>query len=130
MVSAGQSKLFFYTDLKGVRRLYRVFDSNLQYLNGTTWTTIKAVGTNDVEFSTQRVPVNVINDWNAATAYVVNDKIYLSGVTYICILNNTNQTPPNVTYWTVSTQDSVSRTSPTLASGAEKVMRDAADTLN
>jgi len=130
VVSAGQSKLFFYTDLKWVRRLYRVFDSNLQYINGSTWTTIKAVGTNDVEFSTQRVPVNVINDWNSSTAYIINDKVYLNWVTYICILGNTNQTPPNVTYWTVSTQDSTNRTSPTLASGPEKVMRDAADTLN
>jgi len=124
VVSAWQSKVFFYTDMKWTRRLYRVFDSNLQYLNWSTWTTMKAVWTNLVEFSTQRVPVNVILDWVSTTAYNINDKVYINWITYICILWNTNQSPPNGTYWTVSTQDSASRTSPTLASGAEKVMRE------
>ena len=54
-----QSKWFFYTDRAGTRRQYRVFDLALQYLNWTTWTTIKTLTSNDVEFSTQRVPLNV-----------------------------------------------------------------------
>ena len=130
VTSPGQSKWFFYTDRKWNRRLYRVWDNTLQYLNWSTWTTLKAVATNEVEFSIQRVPINVINDWSASTTYVVNDKVYFGWVTYICILGNTNQTPPNVTYWTVSTQDSTSRTVAAASSGAEKVKKDAADTLN
>lgn len=70
-----QSKGFFYTDRAGTRRQYRVFDYALQYLNSTTWTTIKTLTSNDVEFSTQRVPLNVsgadstsrTSAWNATT---------------------------------------------------------------
>ena len=58
VVTPGQSKWFFYTDRAGTRRHYRVFDNNLQYLNSTTWTNIKTLTSNDVEFSTQRVPLN------------------------------------------------------------------------
>jgi hypothetical protein len=39
--------------------------------------------------------------WNSATAYVAFDVATLSGTSYVCILANTNQTPPNATYWTV-----------------------------
>lgn len=70
-----QSKWFFYTDRAWTRRHYRVFDTKLQYLNSTTWTTIKTLTSNDVEFSTQRVPLNVswadstsrTTAWNATT---------------------------------------------------------------
>jgi hypothetical protein len=46
--------------------------------------------------------------WESTTSYVVGDLIYLNGVFYDCILDNTNQTPPNVTYWTVNTTAVVS----------------------
>jgi hypothetical protein len=39
--------------------------------------------------------------WNSATAYVAFDVVTLAGTSYVCILANTNQTPPNATYWTV-----------------------------
>jgi len=39
--------------------------------------------------------------WNATTAFAVSDVVTLDGVAYQCILANTNQTPPNATYWTV-----------------------------
>lgn len=39
--------------------------------------------------------------WSGATAYVVNDAVSVSGSSYICILANTNQTPPNSIYWEV-----------------------------
>jgi len=42
--------------------------------------------------------------WSGATAYVVNDAVSVSGSSYICILANTNQTPPNATYWEVLAQ--------------------------
>lgn len=41
--------------------------------------------------------------WSNSTAYVVGNIVTLSNVRYICILGNTNQTPPNSTYWEVYT---------------------------
>lgn len=41
------------------------------------------------------------SSWNLATAYVVGNCVSLSnGTQYVCILNHTNHTPPNATYWT------------------------------
>lgn len=39
--------------------------------------------------------------WSGATAYVAYDIVSVGGSSYICILANTNQTPPNATYWNV-----------------------------
>lgn len=61
--------MFFFTDRSGTRRAYRAFNNNLYYLNGTTWTLIKAIGTNDVEFSQQRVPFTTSGTLN--TEYTV-----------------------------------------------------------
>ena len=52
------SKQYFYIDRNRVSRHFRAFNNNLYYLNGSTWTSIKAIGTVDIEFSTQRVPMN------------------------------------------------------------------------
>ncbi|OSJ33260.1 hypothetical protein BSZ19_16615, partial [Bradyrhizobium japonicum] len=37
--------------------------------------------------------------WSGATAYAAGDVVTLSGSSYVCILDHTNHTPPNVTYW-------------------------------
>lgn len=37
--------------------------------------------------------------WSGATAYSVGDVVALSGSSYVCILDHTNHTPPNATYW-------------------------------
>ncbi len=39
------------------------------------------------------------NTWSSATTYVVNDVVTNGGSCWICILNHTNQVPPNATYW-------------------------------
>jgi hypothetical protein len=44
---------------------------------------------------------NIHGAWSSITAYAVNDVVSLSGSSYVCILANTNQTPPNATYWTL-----------------------------
>lgn len=41
-------------------------------------------------------------NWSATVAYKAGDHVLRSGVYYECILANTNQTPPNVTYWEVA----------------------------
>src|SRR3990167_2476221 len=46
------------------------------------------------------VAANFKGNWNSATAYLTNDSVlFTDGVTYKAILPNTNQTPPNATYW-------------------------------
>ncbi|WP_247819793.1 hypothetical protein [Bradyrhizobium sp. 187] len=37
--------------------------------------------------------------WSGATAYAVNDVVALSGSSYACVLDHTNHTPPNTSYW-------------------------------
>ncbi|WP_314960952.1 hypothetical protein [Bradyrhizobium cosmicum] len=37
--------------------------------------------------------------WSGATAYTVNDVVTLSGSSYACVLDHTNHTPPDTTYW-------------------------------
>lgn len=37
--------------------------------------------------------------WNVATAYVVGNVVEIAKNYYYCIQNNTNQIPPNATYW-------------------------------
>lgn len=43
--------------------------------------------------------------WSSAIEYQVGDVVSLSGSNYYCILKHTNHTPPNATYWTVTTED-------------------------
>ena len=128
--TGGSSKLFFSTDRQGQRRAYRAFNNNLYYLNGSTWTLLGALGTTDVEFSTQRVPMLNILPWSSTKTYVVGDRVTLSGVIYNCILGHTNQTPPNATYWAVSSTDPTQYTVAAVSSGAEKIKKAAGDTLN
>jgi hypothetical protein len=45
--------------------------------------------------------------WSNATAYVAGNIVSLAGVVYICIAANTNQSPPNATYWAVVAQFNV-----------------------
>ncbi len=39
--------------------------------------------------------------WSSTTAYVVDDAVSDGGASYICIAANTNDQPPNATYWDV-----------------------------
>jgi hypothetical protein len=39
--------------------------------------------------------------WSGATAYALYDCVSLGGSSYVCILANTNQSPPNATYWSL-----------------------------
>lgn len=48
--------------------------------------------------------------WLSAQAYQVGDCVSRSGVIYRCILDHTNQAPPNATYWTAETSSGGSYT--------------------
>jgi hypothetical protein len=41
-----------------------------------------------------------LGNWNPGVPYAINSVIQQAGGIYICILGNTNQQPPNGTYWT------------------------------
>jgi len=44
-------------------------------------------------------------DWVSTTAYTIGEYVQYSGSNYVCILNNTNQTPDtSTTYWSVQTE--------------------------
>ena len=45
--------------------------------------------------------LNWLGDWSGATAYVVDDAVFdtTTGSSYVAIAPNTNQQPPNVSYW-------------------------------
>lgn len=50
-------------------------------------------------------PPNIrwLGTWNNATPYIAGDGVTNLGVSYVCILANTNVVPPNVTFWAVYT---------------------------
>lgn len=53
----------------------------------------------------QGVPgINWLGTWSSATSYVLRDAVAYLGTSYYAISSNTNQTPPNATYWNVLAQ--------------------------
>jgi hypothetical protein len=40
--------------------------------------------------------------WNNSTSYLIGNLVSNGGVNYVCVLGNTNQAPPNATYWSVA----------------------------
>lgn len=51
------------------------------------------------------VVVSGVSAWSGATPYVVGDLVVEGGVNFYCILDHTNQLPPNATYWYALTDD-------------------------
>ena len=66
--------------------------------------------------------INIL-PWSSTKAYIIGDRVTLSGVIYNCILGNTNQTPINTTYWAVSSTDPTQYTVAAVSSGAEKIKK-------
>jgi len=57
--------------------------------------------------------------WSSLTAYVPYDVVENAGSSYTCIANNTNQVPPNITYWTLlSSKGDTGATGATGSTGA------------
>lgn len=67
----------------------------------TTQTMIIEMGGGYFRFHTQGASVLVGSPpaWSNATAYVVGSLVSSGGNNYYCIAPNTNQVPPNATYW-------------------------------
>lgn len=63
-------------------------------------------GNEYVRFVKDGAPITVSpGSWSSLTNYVVGNLVSHSGVNYYCILANTNQVPPNATYWYPLTGD-------------------------
>lgn len=53
----------------------------------------------------QGVPgINWLGTWSSSTAYAIRDAVTYNGTSYYAIAANTNQAPPNATYWNVLAQ--------------------------
>lgn len=48
-----------------------------------------------------QVGINWTGAWSGATAYNIGDAVSSGNSSYYCILGNTNNVPPNATYWNV-----------------------------
>lgn len=81
----------------GASYRFVLMDAASNILPDGTWDNVP--GINDVAGSGGNM--TWLGAWNSGTAYTVNNVVQNGGVTYICILGNTNQAPPNGTYWTV-----------------------------
>ena len=56
--------------------------------------------------------------WSSLTTYAINDVVTHNGTSYVCTTGNTNQTPPNPTYWGVLSAGGVGATGPAGTSGS------------
>ena len=65
------------------------------------------------------VGINWRGAWSAATAYAINDAVDSNGSSYVAIVANTNQQPPNATYWNIlAQQGATGPTGPTGPAGS------------
>lgn len=73
----------------------------IPFTYSTTQTMVIELGEGYIRFHTQGSTLLAGSPaaWDSATAYVIGSLVSLSGVNYYCVAANTNQTPPNSTYW-------------------------------
>lgn len=83
----------------------------LVYVSLTRWI-LRAVSTSNTS-QPPTTPLatggNPIPAWDAAVAYQVGAIVTSGGDAYTCILNNTNQVPPNATYWLLADPANLTR---------------------
>jgi hypothetical protein len=73
----------------------------ISFTFSTVQTMVIEVGEGYFRFHTQgqTLIIGTATAWNSGTAYQVGDLASLSGSNYYCTADNTNQTPPNASYW-------------------------------
>ena len=73
----------------------------IPFTYSTTQTMVIELGAGYIRFHTQGATLLAGSPtaWSSATAYVTGDLVSRSSVNYYCIAGNTNQVPPNATYW-------------------------------
>jgi hypothetical protein len=86
--------------------------TNQEPPNGTFWDIIASKG--DVGPSGD---INWQGSWNSGTSYIANDTVESAGSSYICIIANTNQQPPNANWELVASKGDVGDTGPSGPAG-------------
>lgn len=77
------------------------YDITVSY-SGSTDETDASTFTFDIEEDGwHRFKYAIIENWSAVPTYSTYDAVYNGGIVYQAIQSNTNQQPPNATYWTV-----------------------------
>jgi len=56
-------------------------------------------------WNTDPTELTLVQAWSASAAYVAGDVVRVASVNYYCVLANTNNTPPNTTYWSTDEAD-------------------------
>lgn len=71
---------------------YLITENGIQFFEGQTYDPTYI-------YFRKRKPEFTGDDYDAATAYAVDDKVLYDGRFYICILTSTGNLPTNATYW-------------------------------
>jgi microcystin-dependent protein len=64
-------------------------------------------------------PFNWLGAWYSGTAYVAGDAVGSGGSSYICILGNINEVPPNATYWNLLAEEGTAGVPATSVTGPD-----------
>ena len=75
----GNGNSYAYIDKTRTKRIYRIYNSKLWYLNGATWTNIANLSANDADFAVYRIPTMIIpgtpTEYTSATESSVGERI-------------------------------------------------------
>ena len=79
----------------GKEKTYRI-----TYTDTTTFDYVVTDGNDGID----GLDITWKGEYNALTAYVINDAVFYNGSSYICILASTGNSPTNGTYWSLMAQ--------------------------
>ena len=75
----GNGNSFAYIDKTRTKRIYRVYNSKLWYLNSATWTNIANLSAIDADFAVYRIPTMIVpgtpTEYTSATDSSVGERI-------------------------------------------------------
>lgn len=100
MSFAEQLKSFYITSQPGANTTY---DTNLIFAGVYSAVTRECVRQSVGNVALPPTPSITVDrgTWSSIVAYAPGDGVVHVGATYVCILSNTNQPPPDALYWTV-----------------------------
>ena len=82
----------------------QVINKELDDLRFAPWTTIGSITgiSNLTPTTSTAIPIDPVfwPNWSGGATYAANNVVAYNGAWYRCILANSNQAPPNATYWT------------------------------
>ena len=71
------------------------------YISKTNHTSaaLSPPSTNTTDWDLYTTSIKFQGEWSSVSGYKVGDIVRLGGYTYVAVVDNTNQTPPNLSYW-------------------------------